>query len=406
MDANDRGRERLISAIRRLKGEGSDHGGTQDGQWKGARRDEACVRRGRPRATGLGQSADQGHGAWPAPSLAGVVRQLRPSRHDGDLSRALSQLRAHARGAAWRQADHRHRADGLRPLALQPPPSRARQARARGHPRGGRGGDRISGASDPGDRQTADRGTRPQPRLSRPRRGALRLSARRRGADDRLRQDDAGLHHGGSDREHPRHRAFGRADAERLAPRHARRLGHHLVAGAPGFRGRQDRLQRDARGGRRFRALGRPLQHHGHGLDHELARRGARHVAARLRRHSGPLPRARPDRLSHRKAHRRHGARGPQAFRHSHARGLRERHRRQLRDRRLDQCADPPQRHRPPHRREARGRGLGEGGPQGAASRQHAARRLLSRRGVSPRRRRAGRGRRAHAPRAHPRETP
>ena len=33
-------------------------------------------------------------------------------------------------------------------------------------------------------------------------------------------------------------------------------------------------------------ALGRPLQHHGHRLDHERARRGARHEPARLRRDS------------------------------------------------------------------------------------------------------------------------
>ena len=44
-------------------------------------------------------------------------------------------------------------------------------------------------------------------------------------------------------------------------------------------------------------AFGRPLQHHGHGLHHERARRGARHDAAGLRRHSGALPRAWPDRL-------------------------------------------------------------------------------------------------------------
>ena len=35
-------------------------------------------------------------------------------------------------------------------------------------------------------------------------------------------------------------------------------------------------------------------------------------------------------------------------------RGLRERHRRQFGDRRLDQRADPSQRHRPPSRRQAR----------------------------------------------------
>ena len=44
-------------------------------------------------------------------------------------------------------------------------------------------------------------------------------------------------------------------------------------------------------------AVGRPLQHHGHGLDHERARRSARHVAAGLRRDPGALSRARPDRL-------------------------------------------------------------------------------------------------------------
>src|SRR6516164_6116966 len=46
---------------------------------------------------------------------------------------------------------------------------------------------RISSASDSRNRQTADRSARPQPRLSRAGRSALRLSARRRGADDRLR---------------------------------------------------------------------------------------------------------------------------------------------------------------------------------------------------------------------------
>ena len=44
-------------------------------------------------------------------------------------------------------------------------------------------------------------------------------------------------------------------------------------------------------------AVGRPLQHHGHRLDHERARRGARHVPARLRRDPRAVSRARPDRL-------------------------------------------------------------------------------------------------------------
>ena len=115
---------------------------------------------------------------------------------------------------------------------VQPPPSGAGRARARGHPRGGRHRARIPGPPDPGDRQAPDRGARPQPRLSRAGRGAVRLSARRRGADDRLRQDHARLPDGGGDGEHPGDRAVGRADAQRLAQGRAHRIGHDRVEGA------------------------------------------------------------------------------------------------------------------------------------------------------------------------------
>ena len=213
------------------------------------------------------------------------------------LERYLN-LRPHAGRTHLRQADHRHRADRLRPLALQPPSPRARQARARRHPRGRRHRVRISGASDPGNRQAADRRARPQPRLSRPRRTPLRLSARRRRADHRLRQDHAGLHHGGRDREHPGDRALRRPDAQRLVEGRARRLRHRGLAGAPGTRGRAHRLQGIPRPRRLVGAVDRPLQHDGHRLDHERARRGARHVAARLRRDPRALSRARADRLS------------------------------------------------------------------------------------------------------------
>ena len=53
----------------------------------------------------------------------------------------------------------------------------------------------------------------------------------------------------------------------------------------------------------------------------------------------GALSRARPDRLRDRQARRRDGVGGPEAVRHPDPRGLRERHRRQLGDRRLDQRA-------------------------------------------------------------------
>ena len=50
-----------------------------------------------------------------------------------------------------------------------------------------------------------------------PRGDPLRLSFRRGGADDRLRQDHALGDHGGVDGGHPGHRAFRRPDAGRLA---------------------------------------------------------------------------------------------------------------------------------------------------------------------------------------------
>ena len=324
-----------------------------------------------------------------------MVRQSRESGHDGALSRALPQLRAHARGTAVRQADHRHRPDRLRSFTLQPASPRAREAGARRHHRGRRPLHGVPCPPDPGDRQAPDRGARPQPRLSRPGRDPLRLSARRRGADHRLRQDHAGLHHGGGHGEPARDRPLRRADAERLVARRADRLRHGGVEGARAACRGRDRLQRIHRDRRLVGAVGRPLQHHGHGLDDELDRRGARHEPARLRGHPRSLSRARPDRLRDRKTRRRDGVGGPQAVRHPHPRGLRKRHRRQLGDRRLDQRADPRQCHRPPCRGQARHRGLGEGRPQGSAARQPAARRKISRRGVSPRRRRAGRGQRA-----------
>ena len=82
--------------------------------------------------------------------------------------------------------------------------------------------------------------------------------------------------------------------------------------------------------------------------------------------------------------------RGSQAVRHSDARCVRERDRCLLGDRRLDQCADPSQRHRAAHRRAARHRGLGKGRLRCAAARQHAAGRRISGRRLLSRRRPAG----------------
>ena len=159
-----------------------------------------------------------------------------------------------------RQADHRHRADRQRPLAVQPHPSRTGEARARRHPRRRRHSDGIPGPSDLRELPPPDRGARPQPRLSRPGRDPARLSDRRGGADHRLRQDHAGADHGRVDRRHPGDRAVGRADARRLARGRAGRLRHRDLALAP-----QARRRRDRRGAsssqprRRQRALGRAI---------------------------------------------------------------------------------------------------------------------------------------------------
>ncbi len=292
----------------------------------------------------------------------------------------------------------------LRPV--QSPSPRSGQARARRHHRGRRRALRIPRSSAPGDRQTPDRGARPQSRLSRPGRNPDGLFHRRRRAHHRLRQDDPRLHHGGGDGQHSRHRAFRRADEQRLASRRAHRLGHDRLEGARRTRRRQDRLRaihgdRDLLG-----AVGRPLQHHGHRLDDERARRGARHEPARLRRHPRAASRTRADRLRDGPPHRRHGVGGFEALGHPHPRGLREHDRRQQRDRRLDQRADPRQRDRAPYRRQAQHRRLGEGRPSRAAARQHAAGRQISRRGVPSRRRRARRGQRTDEAQAHPQERP
>ena len=284
--------------------------------------------------------------------------------------------------------------------------------RPRGHHVGRRRRLRVPGPPDPGDRQAADGVARPQPRLSRPRRGALRLPPRRRRSAHRLRQDHPRLPDGRGDREPAGDRAERRPDAERLAPGRPHRLRHRGLEGARTSRGRRHRL-RPVHGHRRLGgALRRALQHHGHRLDHERARRGARDDAARHGRDSRALPRARPGGLPDRAAHRRDGVGGPEAVRHHDPGGVRERHRGELGHRRLDQCADPHQRDRQAHRRAARQRRLGAGRPRDPAPRQHAAGGHLSRGGVPPGRRPArghrgaDRGRedprgRAHGERPH-----
>ena len=165
-------------------------------------------------------------------AFAGVVQQSRIGRHDRALPRTLSQLRPHHRGTAIRSADHRHCPDRQRSFPVQPPPPRARQPRARRHSRGGRHSHRISAAPDPGNRQAAHRRPRSQPGLSWPGGSAVRLSARWRGADHRLRQDHPGGLDGGGHGQHSGDCAIGRADAQWLARGQADGQRHDRVESA------------------------------------------------------------------------------------------------------------------------------------------------------------------------------
>ena len=140
--------------------------------------------------------------------------------------------------------------------------------------------------------------------------------------------------HGRGNGQHAGDRALRRADARQLPRWRACRFGRGRLAGAPGPRRRQDRLQAVHRHRRRLRAVDRSLQHDGHRLDHERHGRGARHVAPRLRRDPGALSRARADRLRKRPARGGDGPRGPQALGHPDPRRIRERDRRLLGHRR------------------------------------------------------------------------
>ena len=164
-----------------------------------------------------------------------------------------------------------------------------------------------------------------------------------------------------SHRRHPGHRAVGRADARRLARRRAGRLGHGDLAQPPQAGGGRDR-----RGGipRSAPADSAPSAGHcntmGTASTMNARGRGAGHVAARLRRHSGALPRARPDGLRHRPAHRRDGARRPAAVADPDARELSSTRSRVVScARRLDQCAAAHHGDGAPRRRRAAARATG-----------------------------------------------
>ena len=246
-----------------------------------------------------------------------------------------------------RQADHRHRAVGLGPLALQPPSPGACRARARRHPRGRRHRLRIPGAPDPGNRQAPDRRARPQPRLPRPGGDPLRLSDRRRRADHRLRQDHAVAS------SWPRPPSTSRpsccpagrcstagsaASARARAPSCGRRA-QMLAAGEINYEEFVDLVASSAPSAGHCNTMGTASTMNSLAEALGMSLPGCAAIPA-------PHKERAQMRLRDRQAHRRDGVGGPAPVEDHDARGVRERDRRQLGHRRLDQRADPLQRHR------------------------------------------------------------
>ena len=216
---------------------------------------------------------------------------------------------------------------------------------------------------------------------------------RRRGADHRLRQDDAGLHHGGGDGQHSRDRALRRADAQRLASRAAHRLRHDRLAGArrtlPPARSTMSSSWRSSTSSApsigHCNTMGTASTMNSLAEALGMSLPGCAAIPAPYRER-GQIAYETGRRIVEMVLG------GPEALRHPDARGVRERDRRQF----------APSAARPTRRSTSTpspaisacqldDRRLGDDRPRGAAARQHAAGRQISRRGISPRRRRCRR---------------
>ncbi len=214
--------------------------------------------------------------------------------------------------------------------------------------------DGIPDSSDPGNRQAADRGAGSQSGVSRPGRNPVRLSARRRGADHRLRQDDARLPDGGRDRQSSRDRAVRRTDAERLVQWRAHRLRHGGVevarrlyaAGEIDYEEFMQIVASSAPSVGHCNTMGTASTMNSLAEALGMSLPGCAAIPAPYRER-GQIAYETGKRIVGMVCGR------PEAVGHHDPQGVRERHRGQLGDRRVDQRADPSQRARPPHRRRA-----------------------------------------------------
>ena len=243
----------------------------------------------------------------------------------------------------------------------------------------------------------ADDHALPQPPRPRGRGVAAFPPDRRRRADGRLRQDHAGDADGRDQHEPAGDLHARRADAARQLCRPAARLRQRRLEILGGEAGRQDRRRRVAGDGGRHRPLLRHLHDHGHGGDHDGARRDPRLHASRRLGDPRRRFRARPHGERLRPAHRRHDRGGPQAARRSLARLLRERRRRPDGARRLDQCDRPSDRHGRTRRHRPLARRLRPHRARRSGARQHQAVRRFPDGGLLLRRRPAGAARHPRA---------
>ncbi len=170
---------------------------------------------------------------------------------------------------------------------------------------------------------------------------AAQPSARRRGADGRLRQDHARPDHGRDQHGHSGDLRAGRSDAARQLEGRVSRLRLGCVEILDREARRQHYRRRLERDRRRHRAFVRHLHGDGHGRDHDGDRRSARPVAARRLVDPGGGFQSSAHVRRRRPAHRRHGVGRLDAAKDSDARRLRQRHQGAYGDGRLDQRHHP-----------------------------------------------------------------
>ena len=180
-----------------------------------------------------------------------------------------------------RQAGDRHHQHLERDQSVPRAPALARRERQARRAAGRRLPDRAAGDLAVGNlRQAVDHDVPQLPRHG-DRGAAAQPSARRRGADGRLRQDHAGPGHGRDQHGHPGDLHSGRPDAARQLERPISRLRLRRLEILDREARRQHHRRRLERDRGRHRPLVRHLHGDGHGRDHDGDHRGARPGAAR-----------------------------------------------------------------------------------------------------------------------------